>query len=190
MSVGVKKRKEETDEELVRLFQSTGETECFAELFARHRKRIYCACRGFFADGGAAEDASQETFLRAFQNLHRFLGGNFSGWLMRIAKNVCIDLWRKRRTEVKDEEAALGELPCVGTLDRAFDMHHAVEKIREEMKGLSPDQRRCLELKIEGYSYDETAARTGLTVEAVKSHLQNGRRLLWLRMGGTLSNLK
>jgi len=190
MSVGAKTRKEHTDEELVRLFQSTGETECFGELFARHRKRIYCACRGFFADGGAAEDASQETFLRAFQNLHRFLGGNFSGWLIRIAKNVCIDLWRKRRTQAKQEEAALGELPAAGTLDGAFDMRHAVEKIREEMKGLSPDQRCCLELKIEGYSYDETAARTGLTVEAVKSHLQNGRRLLWLRIGGTLSNLK
>jgi RNA polymerase sigma factor (sigma-70 family) len=190
MSVGVKKRKEETDEELVRLFQATGETECFAELFARHRKRIYCACRGFFSDGSAAEDASQETFLRAFQNLHRFLGGNFSGWLMRIAKNVCIDLWRKRGTEVKQEEALLNELPAAGTLDRAFDMHHVAERIREELKGLSPDQRRCLEFKIAGYSYDETAARTGLTVEAVKSHLQNGRRLLWLRMGGTLSNLK
>jgi DNA-directed RNA polymerase specialized sigma24 family protein len=37
-------------------------------------------------------------------------------------------------------------------------------------------------MKIEGYSYEETAARTGLTVGDVKSHLQNGRRMLWLRM--------
>jgi DNA-directed RNA polymerase specialized sigma24 family protein len=45
-------------------------------------------------------------------------------------------------------------------------------------------------LKIEGYSYEETALRTGLSVEAVKSHLQNGRRALWLKMEATPSRVK
>jgi DNA-directed RNA polymerase specialized sigma24 family protein len=39
-------------------------------------------------------------------------------------------------------------------------------------------------MKIQGYSYEETAALTGLSTEAVKSHLQNGRRMLWLKMKG------
>jgi DNA-directed RNA polymerase specialized sigma24 family protein len=43
------------------------------------------------------------------------------------------------------------------------------------------------ELKIEGYSYEETATHIGLPLEAVKSHLQNGRPMLWMKMERTLS---
>ncbi len=59
-----------------------------------------------------------------------------------------------------------------------------VEEVWKEMTSLPSDQRRCLEMKIQGYSYEETAARTGLSIDAVKSHLQNGRRMLWLKMKG------
>jgi RNA polymerase sigma-70 factor (ECF subfamily) len=179
-----------TDDEIVRRFQETHDNECFTELFMRHRKRVYLACRGFFADGGAAEDATQEAFLRAYQNMHRFSGGDFCGWLVRIAKNVCIDQWRKRRPEAGSEELEGTELPAGASFEQRFDLHFAVEKIRKEMEALSPEQRQCLDLKIEGYSYEETATRTGLPVEAVKSHLQNGRRMLWSKMEGMLSQLR
>jgi RNA polymerase sigma-70 factor (ECF subfamily) len=190
MPIGAQARREVPDEELVRRFQANGDAECFKELFIRHRKRVYLSCRGFFSNGSAAEDATQETFLRVYQNIDRFREGNFCGWLMRIAKNVCIDQWRKRRPELSAEELEPDTLADDGTLKHTSNLHFAVEKLRQEMEALSPEQRRCLELKIEGYSYHETAARTGFSVEAVKSHLQNGRRALWLKMEGTLSRLK
>jgi RNA polymerase sigma-70 factor, ECF subfamily len=178
------------DEEIVRQFQSTGEPERFAELFARHRKRIYFACLGFFSDGGAAEDATQETFLRAFQNIQGFRGGNFCGWLLRIARNACIDRIRKKWPETGYEEMESYEQPAAATPEQMADLRFAVEKIQKEMALLPAEQRICLKLKIEGCSYDETAERTGLSLEAVKSHLQNGRRMLWMKMGGILSQLK
>jgi RNA polymerase sigma-70 factor (ECF subfamily) len=172
------------DEELVRRFQETRSSDCFAELFARHRRRVFMACRGFFAESAAAKDATQETFLRIYQKMHSFQGGNFSGWLMRIAKNVCIDQWRKRRPEAGIDGALLPEGSAVGAPDRTPDLHLVVEEVWKEMTSLPPDQRRCLEMKIQGYSYEETAARMGLSIEAVKSHLQNGRRRLWLKTKG------
>lgn len=172
------------DEEIVRRFQETGSSDCFAELFARHRKRVYLACRGFFADSATAEDATQETFLRIYQKIHSFQAGNFSGWLMRIARNVCIDQWRKRRVEPEIEAELLPEGSAVGAAERTPDLHLMVEEVWKEMTLLPPDQRLCLEMKIQGYSYEETAAGTGLSIEAVKSHLQNGRRRLWLRIKG------
>jgi RNA polymerase sigma factor (sigma-70 family) len=63
----------------------------------------------------------------------------------------------------------------------------AAHQLRREIEKLPADQRRCVELKIEGCSYEETAAKTGLTVEAVRSHLQNGRRTLRLRMQGVFA---
>jgi RNA polymerase sigma-70 factor (ECF subfamily) len=175
------------DDEVARRFLETRDNECFAELFGRHRKKVYFACRGFFSDGSAAEDATQEAFLRAYQNMHHFAGGDFCGWLMRIARNACIDQWRKRKPEVGTEELEYANSPVSASFGHMFDMHLAVEEIRREMAALSPEQRQCIELKIEGYSYEETAVKTGLSVGAVKSHLQNGRRALWLKMEGTLS---
>ena len=178
------------DEEIVRSFQETGSDDCFAELFARHRKRVFSGCRGFFADSAAAEDATQETFLRVYRNIRGFQGSNFLGWLMRIAKNVCIDEWRKRRGEVGIEEEYLKEVPAAGALDSSSELRLTLEKLRKEMRFLSPEQRRCLEMKMEGYSYEETAARTGLSLDAVKSHIQNGRRMLWLKMEGAIAQLR
>jgi len=118
--------------------------------------------------------------------MHRFVDGDFCGWLMRIARNACIDQWRRQKPDVGTEELEYSESPAAASFGQASDLHFAVEQIRREMAKLSPEQRQCLELKIEGYSYEETAARTGLSVPAVKSHLQNGRRALWLKIEGTL----
>jgi RNA polymerase sigma factor (sigma-70 family) len=178
-----------SDEELSRRFQEAGDKECFAELFVRHRERVYFSCRRFFADGPTAEDATQLTFLRAFRNPGSFQGGGYLAWLMRIARNVCIDEWRKRQeSPVVDLDVA--DLPAPIALDLTFEARHLAERVRHEMKSLVPAQRQCLELKIDGYSYEETAARTGFTVEAVKSHLQNGRRMLWKRLEGALAKSK
>jgi RNA polymerase sigma factor (sigma-70 family) len=172
------------DEEIVRRFQETGSGDCFAELFARHRKKVFMACRGFFADSAAAEDATQETFLRIYQKMHSFQGGNFAGWLTRIAKNVCIDQWRKRRPEGLLDDDPFPESSKAGPPSSTPEVNMMVEEVWKEMSVLPLDQRRCLEMKIQGYSYEETAARTGLSIDAVKSHLQNGRRRLWLKTKG------
>ncbi len=73
----------------------------------------------------------------------------------------------------------------MGRQDKTADLRLVVDEVWKELALLPPDQRCCLEMKIQGYSYEETAARTGLSIDAVKSHLQNGRRMLWLKMKGT-----
>ena len=159
-----------------------GDQECFRVLFDRHKKRVYVACKVFLQDASAAEDATQETFVRAFQNLGSFSGGHFGAWLTRIAKNVCIDTWRRRRRQAETGEEHLDEVGDQHSLEEAAAMRAAAARLREEMAKLPEQQRRCLELKIEGHSYEEMAALTGLPVAAVKSHLQNGRRMLWIQM--------
>jgi RNA polymerase sigma factor (sigma-70 family) len=189
MSLGIQARTALTDEELASRYQATGDAEYFAQIFVRHRRLVFCACRRFFGSNCLAEDATQETFLRAYQAVRRFEQGNVRGWLMRIAKNVCIDLWRKQRPECQMPADASIDVPDPVNLDQSMEMNRALEKVQQEMKFLSPEQRDCLEMKMEGYSYEETAQRTGMSLDAVKSHLQNGRRMLWLRVRGYLSGL-
>ncbi|MGD0046414.1 MAG: sigma-70 family RNA polymerase sigma factor [Bryobacteraceae bacterium] len=170
------------DEVLAKKVWQAGDNDCFAELFTRHRKRVFYACRGFFSDSQAAEDATQETFLRAYKNIRSFQEGDFSGWLMRIAKNVCIDEWRRRRPETAVDEVDLTDRAATASFDSSFETRQMVERLWQEIRSLPSEQRQCLELKVEGFSYEETAARTGFTVHAVKSHLQNGRRMLWKKL--------
>jgi RNA polymerase sigma-70 factor (ECF subfamily) len=190
MSLGARTPSDLPDEEVVRLFQSSGDPHWFGELYGRYRRRVYCSCRGFFRDGAAAEDATQDTFIRAFQNIRSFEGGNFGGWLMRIAKNVCIDHWRKRRPEADADDPEVANISKGEEIERTLDLATALEKLYGEIAVLPAEQQACIRLKIEGYSYEETAAHTGLPVEAVKSHLQNGRRMLWSKMEATLSHLR
>jgi RNA polymerase sigma factor (sigma-70 family) len=178
-----------TDDQCVRAFQETGDNRCFAELFVRHRKKVFFACKGFFSEPQRAEDATQETFLRAYGKIRSYQGGDFAAWLTRIARNVCIDEWRRGRLDpVVDPE--LAERVAGPALEPSFELHERAERLWDAMKTLPPEQRQCLELKIEGCSYEETAARTGFSADAVKSHLQNGRRMLWKRMEGALSESK
>jgi RNA polymerase sigma-70 factor (ECF subfamily) len=179
-----------TDEECVRGFRETGDNECFAELFVRHRMKVFFACRRFFSDTQRAEDATQETFLRAYRRIETFQEGDFVGWLMRIARNVCIDEWRRSSLDPVTASSELGEKAAPKTVDASFDVRERVERIWQEMKSLAPEQRRCLELKIEGCSYEETAVLTGFSIDAVKSYLQNGRRMLWKRMEEAVSESK
>jgi DNA-directed RNA polymerase specialized sigma24 family protein len=84
----------------------------------------------------------------------RFLEGNLRGWLMRIAKNVCIDEWRKRRLQIVNEdldgEAVTRSRGHGSSLESMTDLRFAAQRVRDEMAALPAEQRRCLELKIEG----------------------------------------
>jgi DNA-directed RNA polymerase specialized sigma24 family protein len=88
-------------------------------------------------------------------------------------------------------DTALGETGIEGiAVTPVLDLRLSAQQVWREIKSLPPRQRECLEMKIEGYSYEEIAARTGRAVEAVKSHLQNGRRMLWLKMEGAMVQSK
>jgi len=183
MQVRARRYEEFSEEELVRGLVETGDRCCFAELFQRHQRRIYLDCFAFFNEKSLAEDATQETFLRAYQARERFHGGDYLAWLRRIARHTCIDHWRRKRPEVpidaSDEEAAV---QLVSPAPDA-EQQSMFDQLHREMAKLPEEQRRCLELKIEGHSYEEIATKTGLSVDAVRSHLQNGRRTLRLRLG-------
>jgi RNA polymerase sigma-70 factor, ECF subfamily len=180
---------ERPEEELLRRFAESGDSKYFSELYRRHSRKVFLSCYAFFRDAAAAEDCAQETFLRVFEQADRFQDGDFVGWLMRVARNICIDHWRKKRPttsldgEEQEMQIAAWE-PGTGG-----GMHLALMQLRIELKALPSHQQECLAMKIEGYSYEETAAATGLAVEAVRSHLQNARRTLRLRMQGTLAEI-
>lgn len=83
-----------------------GDKRAFGELVEKYQKPIYSSCFHFFRDATKAEDAAQDTFLRAFRFLHTYdVSRKFPTWLYAIARNLCIDRHREyvRRGEVSRE---------------------------------------------------------------------------------------
>jgi RNA polymerase sigma factor (sigma-70 family) len=67
----------------------------FAALAERHRRELHAHCYRMLASFDEAEDAVQETFLKAWRGRSGFDGAQFRAWLYRIATNVCLDMLRR-----------------------------------------------------------------------------------------------
>ncbi len=178
-----------SDDELVRLFEQSRDEEHFAELFRRHSRSVFLSANAFLREVGAAEDVTQEAFLQAYRSLETFAGGDFRAWLLRIARNRCIDRWRRRTPETSYDAAPIQADIASGRQTVGTALHFAMLELDSELPCLPHSQRECLRLKGEGYSYEETAVELGCSPDDVRSHLQNGRRTLRIRMASALAEV-
>jgi RNA polymerase sigma-70 factor (ECF subfamily) len=175
-----------TDDDLVQAAQS-GDHEAFAELCRRHtqpaRQRILAIVR----HQEDAEDAMQETLLRAFVNLGRFRQScKFSTWITAIGINAALTVIRKKKTRRESEiEPDRPDGPAWDIADQAPDPERRVAKaqiillLQKELHDLSPKMKEVVTSYYHhDHSLQEAADALGISVAAVKSRLLRGRRSL------------
>lgn len=174
---------EETDEALIAR-AGRGDRLAAQQLVARHTDRVFAASRRMLGDRTAAEDATQETFLRLWRNAPRWRAGGarLETWLYKVAMNLCIDTIRKRRREAPEGVApkSVDPAPRADQILAARDRRRAVE---EAIAALPARQRMAITLcHFEELSNIEAAEMLGVSVEAVESLLARGRRTLRNRL--------
>ena len=159
-----------------------GDLAALERLVARHKRALFALCYGILGHPDDAEDAVQESFLRALRALPRFRGESaFRTWLYRIAVNVCLE-WKaaRRPTEPWDEEQAD---PVAFTLSPEATALRRLRMI-EALNSLRPPQRAALLLKeLEGWSMAEIGAALRWNEKRVENELYRARRALvaWRR---------
>jgi RNA polymerase sigma factor (sigma-70 family) len=166
-----------------------GEDRAFELLFLRYQPRIAAYVRGMVQDHGRAEDITQEVFISALRRMRetdREIA--FKPWVYEIAKNACIDAFRRGRnaSEVSfdardaigaDDHGRLAE-PCA-TPDAAVEGKVAFDNLCGAFGGLSPVHHDILVLReFEGRSYSEIGERLGMSRPAVESTLFRARKRL------------
>ena len=166
-----------------------GDDRAFELLYLRYQGRIAAYVRSMVHDHGRAEDITQEVFISAFRRM-RETGREiaFKPWLYEIAKNACIDAFRRSRhcNEVSfDAHDALGagdhdRLAGMGaTPDTAVDTKVALDNLRGAFGGLSETHHQILVMReLEGLSYRDIGERLGMSRPAVESTLFRARRRL------------
>ena len=175
-----------------------GDERAFEVLVTAHERLVYTLAYQRLRSEPDAQDAAQETFVKAWLSLPGFRGeSRFSVWLCRIANNVCTDMQRKRTLPAVslDDPGRDGE-GGLAVPDERYSPEAALEKKelwRELRKGLEtlPDEyRQALTLReLGGLSYDEIAETLDIDMGAVKSRLYRARRKLcqFLAAGGNIS---
>jgi len=112
-----------------------GSAEAFRFLFEKYRNSIYRFCYKMLWDEEAAEDAFQETFIKVFENRTKFRGDNFQAWVYKIAKNVCLNMIKKRREDVVFNEDYINPYEDVNyEFNLDFVIKEAIDKLPESLK--------------------------------------------------------
>ncbi len=159
-----------------------GDEAAFTTLVENYESAVFNLCYRLLGDGAEAEDAAQETFLRAYHHLHKYEGNrSFKTWLFAIASHYCIDRLRRRRHRCLSLEAdpplqhpALSE-SAPGPEECAL-LHERNEVVQNLLEQLPPQDRTALVLRYwHNLSYSEIARMTGVTLSAVKSRLHRLR---------------
>src|SRR5688572_12170672 len=116
----------------------TGDAEAFRELVERYSARIFRLAWRILGDEASAEDAVQETFLRAYRSLHRFDSRSQLGtWLHRIAANTSIEILRKQQRLRSQPELPLSFSNDPGP-DRLALSQEVERAVRGALADLSP----------------------------------------------------
>jgi RNA polymerase sigma-70 factor (ECF subfamily) len=175
-----------SDEALVKVFLR-GDAQAFAELVARYTAQIFNLAFRLTDDRAEAENATQETFLRAYSALpHSRTDLAFKPWLFQIAVNLCRDLARKKRPaafadlaqedESAPEEAIEDETPLPLEQVEGRELEAALTRAVADLPEI---YRAVVTLRYtEELSYEEIAAVLKLPVNTVRTHLFRAKTML------------
>lgn len=175
-----------TDEELAHRV-SAGEEEVFAELYRRYYARAFRLAWTMTGQREAAEELTQEIFLRSWQKIGQFRGeAKFGTWFYRLATRCCLN-YRQRRTtpahetlDAFEERAEPGAMKqSEAQLEANLRQQELQDEVQRALFSLKPEWRLVVFLKdLEGLSYEEIAAQMNCSTGTVASRLNRARHLL------------
>lgn len=169
--------------ELVRRARS-GDGAAWEDIVTQYSRRIFNLAYRFTSSIEAAEDLTQEVFIRIYKTLDQYDAkqGDLSNWLMRLARNLIIDDYRHRQrnpqnTMADDVEDHTYHLRAVGTsAHKEMERRELAAQVQEGIDKLPPDLRTCVILRdIEEMTYQEIVDVLKIPEGTVKSRINRGR---------------
>jgi RNA polymerase sigma-70 factor, ECF subfamily len=182
------------DENELILIAKAGDLDAFNQIVLNHQVVAYNYACSILFDPPAAEDCTQEAFIKAFQSLSSFHGNSFRAWFLRIVRNVCYDELRRRKSHnvlSLEYKNIFGEE--VERRDLIIDRSGSVEEIAEQNEVRSTLHRYLNDLPviyrsvlllvdILDFDYSEASTALNIPIGTVKSRLSRGRLALSLSL--------
>ena len=156
---------------------AAGDRAAFERLYRKNMGRVFSICARMVSDRVAAEELTQDVFVRAWEKIGQFRGESaFSTWLHRMAVNVVLNSRKgegRKRSRQDGEEDRIDTLPTRATVPGLrMDLENAIAT-------LPPGAKRVFILHdVEGYKHEEIATMLGVTSGGSKAQLHRARMLL------------
>ena len=159
---------------------ATGETEPYGQLVERYQLRVFNLVLRMLGDRSAAEDITQEAFIRAYQRLALYdLSRRFLPWLMKIAANLARNYMKKKSRDARSVPLEwLSSLPAQGNDPEAeTSQKEWLRRVETALFALSPSARTAILLKHqEGMSYEEMSEVMEEPVFILKMRVSRARK--------------
>lgn len=175
---------ETTEAELVERCRN-GDREAWEIIVRRRHTRIYNLAYRFTGRSDEAEDLTQEVFLKVYRTLHTYRAesGAFETWIVRVARNHCIDHYRKHKTErlqtdplETEYETSSSGVSRLENPGQALERRETAELVQRLLAELPEEQREAVILRdLEELTYEEIADILGVPIGTVKSRINRGR---------------
>ncbi|MCC3154116.1 sigma-70 family RNA polymerase sigma factor [Hymenobacter sp. BT770] len=184
-----------SDQALLARYRALGDVGDLGLLYDRYLPEAFAVCRRYLAPPDEdAQDAVMQLFEHLVKVLRTHAPDNFPAWLHTTARNHCLMQLRARKRggpsagpliltfpDAADVETAGARhlLEQDATAEEAENTEARLQSMEVALAQLPAAQRRCLELfYLEKKCYRDIATETGLELNLVRSHLQNGKRML------------
>ena len=188
----IKKEFPSSSDEALMVRFGEGDASAFETLLNRYEKRVFCFIRRYVLDDQTAADLLQETFMKVIGAADRYVpSAKFSTWLLRIARNLCIDHSRRRKPEKLVRDAAGRERLTEVVVDtnatpdqhvQALEIRHRLELAVEK---LPPKQREVFVLRqMIDLSFKDIAGIVNASENTVKSRMRYALASLRLELHG------
>ncbi len=181
--VGTRKMEAMTEETVWIEQALQGDDVAFGNLVQSYQRPVFNLCYRLLGTATEAEDAAQETFLRAYTRLHSYdPNRKFASWLLAVASHYCIDQLRRRRFKLVswDDLPPWSMLPDPRPQPEEVTISNEAETlIRSLLDTLPPEYRAAVVLRYwQGLSYQDIAETLDTTVSAIKSRLFRARQMM------------
>lgn len=175
------------DEDALVMLASKGDLDAFNQLVLRYQSLAYNLANSLLGDPCTADDATQESFIKAFQKIGSFRGGSFRAWLLKIVTNTSYDILRQSARhpttplipdddngeEIESPAWLADPAPSVQATVEQNEFSNRIYKLLDEL----PDVYRNTITLIDLYQldYEETAQILNVPLGTVKSRLARAR---------------
>ena len=171
------------DIEAIWLLQAqNGDAQAFSSLLEKYQKPVYNLCYRMLGNAEDAEDAAQETFLRAYKSFKRYDNSRpFSTWVLSIAAHYCIDqIRRQRQVTISIEDLVVPDVPDPAPgLETVLGKKEEQRRVRALLDKLEATDRAAVIMYYwYDFSYEEICQALSLSLSAVKSRLHRARRAM------------
>jgi RNA polymerase sigma-70 factor (ECF subfamily) len=169
-----------SDQEMVLLYQQAGDMEILGKLYERYMDLVYGVCLQYYKEPERAKDSVMQIFEELVEKLKKHQVEHFRAWLHRLAKNHCLmQLRTPRNLKTVEFNLEIVQSEENGHLNGILEKEEKLKLLEDCMGTLPTEQKDSIRLfYLQGLSYQEVAAQTGLEWNKVRSHIQNGRRNL------------